>query len=213
MAIYGKFIFQHHQPSRPHKLEKRAEAVETPPVPPLAKEHAQLTCDLYLRHKNAKLLAYVDVFMDDFFGLAQGPRHFRHHVCRTLFHILDKVFRPLNMQDAKQLKEVLSIKKLDAWDCSWYTCQTLIGWIVDTINMTITLPPHQLARLEAIMSAIPRSQSRMGVDKWNRVLGELRSMELALPGAIDLFIQIQEALCHVLRCPKAFTKPWHISPG
>ena len=47
------------------------------------------------------------------------------------------------------------------------------------------------------MSAVPRSQSKIGVNKWHRVLGELRSMALALPVARGMFIQMQEALCHV----------------
>ena len=113
--------------------------------------------DPYLRRLKAKLLAYVDVFVNEFLGLLQGPRHRRRHVRRTLFHTLDKMFRPLDIQDTKQRKEVLSQKKLDAGDCSWSTCQTLLGWIVDSINMKITIPPHRVARLEAIVSAIPRS--------------------------------------------------------
>ena len=56
----------------------------------------------------------MDVFVDDFLGLAQRPRHRRRHVRRTLFHALDKVFRPLDRQGAKQRKEVLSLKKLNA---------------------------------------------------------------------------------------------------
>ena len=107
-----------HQPSKQHQLDDRAEAIEPPPAPPLTQEHAQLTRNPYLRQPKAKLLAYVDVFVDDFLGLAQGPRHRRHHVRRTLFHALNKVFRPLDRQDAKQFKEVLSLKKLDAGDCS-----------------------------------------------------------------------------------------------
>ena len=63
----------------------------------------------------------MDVFADDFLGLAQGPRHRRRHVRRTLFHALDKVFRTLDRQDAKQCKEFLSLEKLDARDCSWST--------------------------------------------------------------------------------------------
>ena len=81
-----------------------------------------MTRDLYLQRPNAKLLVYVNVFVDDFLGLAQGPRHRCHHVHRTIFHALDKVFRPLDRQDTKQRKEVLSIKKLEAGDCSWSTC-------------------------------------------------------------------------------------------
>ena len=62
--------------------------------------------------------------------------------------------------------------------------------------MTITLPAHRVAQLEAIVSALPCSQCRIGVDKWHRVLGELHSMALALPGARVMFRQIQETLCH-----------------
>ena len=88
-----------YQPIIPHKLDNRVEAVAPPPAPPLAKKHAQLTCDLYLRRNNAKLLAYVYVYVDDLLGLAKGPWHHLHHVCCTLFHVLDKVFRPRDRQD------------------------------------------------------------------------------------------------------------------
>ena len=137
-----------HQPSKPHKLDDKAEAIAPPPAPPLEQEHAKLTRNPYLRLPKAKLLAYVDVFVDDFLGLAQRPMHRRHHVRRTLFHALDKVFRPLNRKDTKQHKEVLSIKKIEAGDYSWSTCQTMPGWIVDSVNMTISLPPHRVARLK-----------------------------------------------------------------
>ena len=63
--------------------------------------------------------------------------------------------------------------------------------------MTITLPPHRVWRLEEIVSSIPRSQRRIGVDKWHWVLGYLRSIVLVLPGARGIFSQIQEAVCPV----------------
>ena len=73
-----------------------------------------MTRDPYLRRTKSKLRVYVVVFVDEFLGLAQGPRHRCRHVCRNLFHALDKVFRPLDRQDTKQRKEVLSLKKLEA---------------------------------------------------------------------------------------------------
>ena len=63
--------------------------------------------------------------------------------------------------------------------------------------MTITLPPHRVARIKKIVLSIPRTQHRVGIDKWHRVLDELRSMALTLPGSRGLFSQMQEALCHV----------------
>ena len=59
-----------HQPSKPHKLDDRAEAIAPPPAPPLAQEHTKMTRDPYLRRPKAKLLAYVGVFVDDFLRLA-----------------------------------------------------------------------------------------------------------------------------------------------
>ena len=103
-----------HYPSRPHTLDDREEAIVPLPAPPLAEEHAKLTRDPYLRRLKAKLLTYVDVFVDEFLGLAQGPWHRRRHVHRTLFHTIYKVFRPLDWQDTNQRKEVLSMKKLEA---------------------------------------------------------------------------------------------------
>ena len=186
-----------HQPSKQHLMDNRAEVVEPPLAPLLTQEHANLTCDPYLRRPNAKLLAYVDVFAEDFLGLAQGPSHRCRHVRCTLLHALDKLFRSLHRQDAKKRKEVLSLKKLDAGDCSSSTCQTMLGWIFDSINMTITLPSHRVARLKEIVHAIPRTQQRVGLDKWHNILGELKSMALALPVAWGLFSQMQEALCHI----------------
>ena len=49
----------------------------------------------------------------------------------------------------------------------------MLGWIVESVNMTITLPPHRVARLKEIVSSILRTQNRLGVDKWHRVLGKL----------------------------------------
>ena len=62
--------------------------------------------------------------------------------------------------------------------------------------MTIALPTHHVARIKDIAHSIPRTQQRVGVDKWHRVIGKLRSMVLAFPGARGLFSQMQEALCH-----------------
>ena len=107
VAYLDNKYLRSHQPSKPHKLDNREEAIALPPAPPIAQEHAQLTRDPYLRRPKANLLAYVDVFIDDFLGLAQRPRRRRRHVRRTLFHALDKVFWPLDRQDTKQRKEVL----------------------------------------------------------------------------------------------------------
>ena len=73
----------------------------------------------------------------------------------------------------------------------------MLRWINDSVNMKIALSPHRVAQLKGIVLSIPRTQQRVGVDKWHRVLSKLRSMALSLPGARGILSQMKEALCHV----------------
>jgi Reverse transcriptase (RNA-dependent DNA polymerase). len=135
----------------------------------------------------------VDVYVDDFIGIAQGPPERLNTVRNHLLHQVDKVFRPNDQEDTVRAEPV-SLKKLDRGDASWKTQHTILGWEVDTLAKTIALPAHRILRLQEILDSIPRSQRRIGVTKWHKVLGELRSMSLALPGSRGLFSHLQAAL-------------------
>jgi len=137
--------------------------------------------------------AYVDVFVDDFFKMAQGEAT-RRRVRSLLFHALDSTFRPNDFYDSNHRREPNSIKKLRKGDCSWTQLKLILGWIVDTATMTISLPPHRVERLAEILASIPTTQKRTSVKNWHKILGELRSMSLALPGSRHLFSQTQNAL-------------------
>ena len=151
----------------------------------------------YLKRKNENPTAYLYVFMDDFWGLDQGNTHRPSNVHGNLFHTLYKVFRPLESDDSSNRKEFLSLKKIYTGDCTWYICKILLGWVVDTVNMKVYLPPHQENYFREILSAIPCTQKQIGVDKWHRVLGKLLSVKIDLPGARGIFSHMQEYFCHV----------------
>ena len=123
-----------------------------------------------------------------------AKRPFLRRVRRTLLHAIDQVIRPLDGHDSRYRREPVSMKKLRAGDCSWGTVKLVLGWIVDTVNMTIQLPPHREERLWEILDSIPREQKRTSVKKWHKVLGELRSMSVALPGSRNMFGRLQNAL-------------------
>ena len=72
-----------------------------------------------------------------------------------------------------------------------------MGWVIDTVNITLSFPPHQENRFKKILAEIPTSQKRIGIDKWNWVLGDLRSMAIALPSSQGIFGHMQEAFYHV----------------
>jgi hypothetical protein len=128
--------------------------------------------------------------------MCQGPKPTRTLVRRVLLHSLDDVFRPLEANDNPHRKEPASEKKLAQGDGFWETRKLVLGWILDTVAMTIKLPEHRRTRLQTILDSIPRSQKRLSVLKWQQVLGELRSMAIAIPGSRGLFSLMQETLKH-----------------
>jgi hypothetical protein len=161
-----------------------------PPLPvPVAR-------DPLLAHPRRRQLAIIDVFVDDFLGAAQGSPDRLRRIRRILLHAIDTIFRPLDDADSPFRNEPASVKKMLQGDANWSTCKTLLGWIVDTTAMTLSLPPRRLQRLADILNSIPRSQKRISIQRWHTVLGELRSMAMAIPGTRGLFSHMQEALRH-----------------
>ena len=200
---------QSHQLAQPHHLDTLAESIPSP-IPPHsllspALQHPRPTADTappVLSPPDSRdpsippsdlPLAYVDVFVDDFMALAQGNQN-RARVRRILLHAIDEVFRPLDNKDPPTRREPVSIKKLRQGDTSWGTIKLALGWVINTIAATIHLPKHRLERLAEILASIPRHQKRISLRKWHRVLGELRSMSIALPGSRHLFSHMQHAL-------------------
>ena len=63
--------------------------------------------------------------------------------------VLAMILRDMRWDDDPHRHEPASVKKLLKGDASWNTIKTILGWIIDTIAMTITLPPHRLERISA----------------------------------------------------------------
>jgi hypothetical protein len=70
----------------------------------------------------------------------------------------------------------------------------VLGWIINTVCMTIVLPPHQVARLLEILTSFPSSQRWTSLKHWHAALGKLRLMALALPGSRNIFSSMQNAI-------------------
>jgi hypothetical protein len=134
----------------------------------------------------------IDVFMDNFLGLAQGTEAGRLQITRVLLHTMDEVLQPADPARPAQ-KEPASLKKLRKGDGNWDTRKTMLGWDVDTSQRTITLPQHRAERLRQIFAQLA-GQRRTSTKTWHKILGELRSMALAVPGARGLFSALQTAL-------------------
>ena len=203
IADLGNMRLQRTLHPLPHHLNELAHSIPSPApalpsnmsfLPPIDRDPSLPT--------TGRPLAYTDVFVDDFIGAAQNS-----HPCRVpidnlrcvrqiLLHAIDDVFRPLTPTAPPSRREPVSIKKLRAGDCSWGTVKLVLGWILDTDNLTVCLPPHRIQRLAEILASIPRSQHRTSLKKWYSILGQLRLMAVALPGSRNVFSTMQNALAH-----------------
>jgi hypothetical protein len=134
-------------------------------------------------------LATVDVYLDEFMALAQRPRHTQ--TMRSLLHSVDAIFYDKPGDTTR--RAVISSSKIDKGDASWSTQKTILGWDIDTAAMSITLPPHRQTRLLTILTEVSQ-RYRVSRRKWQQLLGELRSMALAISGAKYNFSLLQQAL-------------------
>ena len=72
----------------------------------------------------------------------------------------------------------------------------MLRWYIVTIAQTISLPLHRATILKAILDFIQPNQRTILTKTWHKVIGELWSMSIALPGARGLFSPLQEAFRH-----------------
>jgi hypothetical protein len=49
----------------------------------------------------------------------------------------------------------------------------VLGWIIDMVEMTISLPPHRIVHLADILSSFPQDQRQTSAKHWHETLGEL----------------------------------------
>ena len=136
-------------------------------------------------------LAYVDVYVDDFVKLAQGIIN-SLRVRRHTYHAIDEVFRRNDDLDHGR-KEPISQKKLLKGDDFWSTQKTILGWVINTVTKTVHLPQHRQERLLTLLRTMVR-RKRASIKEWHKLLGELRSMALALPGSPGCFSLLQTLL-------------------
>ena len=187
----------------PHSLDDVVETV-APPHPNPPPQPRPLVASIVVPAMRdpclpapGKPLRTVDVFVKNFIGLAQEHlskllQKLKYSCC--IHHILlcaiDDVFRPNDKTNSHFRQEPVLLKKLRKGDCIWCTVKEILGWVINTMNLTIHLPQRHVERLGKILTSILVQQKQTSVKKWHKVLGKLWSMSLAMPGAQHLFSHI-----------------------
>jgi hypothetical protein len=134
-------------------------------------------------------LSTVDVYLDDFMAIAQQPRHKK--TMRCLLHSIDAIFYDTPSPSVR--RHIISESKIAKGEASWSTTKTILGWNIDTATMTLALPEHRQHRLLSSLRLMGTKQ-RVSRKKWQQLLGELRSVALAISGAKYNFSLLQTAL-------------------
>ena len=58
--------------------------------------------------------------------------------------------------------------------------KVILGWLIDTVAGTIELPANRVERLYELLAAFPRTRKTCPKKELLKLVGELRSMVLAL---------------------------------
>ena len=127
-------------------------------------------------------LSYIDIFVDDFLGITQGNKARQEEVKRDLLHSLDDVLRPLSPTDLPTRQDPASLKNMKQANSTWATQKNICGCVIDSVRGTIHLPQHRFTRLTTMLQEV-EGQRRVSRKRWRKLLGGLRSMMLAIPGA------------------------------
>jgi hypothetical protein len=100
----------------------------------------------------------------------------------------------LDQLDKEHRQDPASLKKMKKGEATWATRKIVLGRIIDTVRLTIELPDHRLTRLFDLLHSTPPRQRRVSTKTWQQLVGELRSMVLALPERKGIFNVLQQVL-------------------
>jgi hypothetical protein len=133
-------------------------------------------------------LSHTDVYIDDFLVLAQQPTQ-----DSTLRNVLQHLHGMFEDDAHSPRRPIVSVSKVEKGDTAFSTRKRLLGWDVDSAALTIQLPAHRQERLSSLLQQFicKRHTTRR---QWQKLLGELRSMTLAMHSSQHLFSALQHQL-------------------
>ena len=194
---------QQHWDPPPHRLEELADtpAEGRPTLDALQDSRPGSSLPQRFVPPPAPPLGVWEVHMDDFIAAAQGDADHLRRIRRTLLHVVDEVFEPPLPGSSR--KEPSSLKKMRQGDAAWDLTKEVLGWIINILRGTVELPERRKQRLLELLAEHPRTRRRASAKNWHKLLGELRSMALAIPGLAGAFSILQDALADRIKLTAA----------
>lgn len=113
------------------------------------------------------------MYINDFVYVAQGGVDDCMQVRRHLFHAINAVFWPNGLGDGSAWQEMNSLKKLRQGDAAWSIHKKVLGWLHDTVAMTVSLLAMRAIKVHAALEEFNPCQRHTLAQKWHRLLGLL----------------------------------------
>lgn len=88
-----------------------------------------------------------------------GPGECAQARCHLLYAI-DSVFWPNDEDNSNARQELSSLKKLWRGDATWSTQKKVLGWLLDTIELTMSLPMERVEKVLAAMDTFLLGRSK-----------------------------------------------------
>ena len=136
-----------------------------------------------------EILTHIYFYMDDVISAVQGVLDFQHRVFDGTCRALKCLFPSL----PGELKYSVSVKNLLAVEGDWTCIKGVLGWILDTEAGTVALRERKIEDILTLVD-ISVTQRSMGKKDLERLVGKIRSMHLAVPGAVAYLFRIHCAL-------------------
>jgi hypothetical protein len=136
-----------------------------------------------------KPVGTTDVFMDDYIQVGQGGPKRMQKLCRHLLEAVDQFLA----QPGEELHQnkAITLKKLQTGDGSWTTRKVVLGWVrTPSVAQTMELPSHWKLLLAKIFQHL-QGWKRINQKTWERYLGQLCFVSVAIPGSAGLFSTLQ----------------------
>ena len=99
---------------------------------------------------------HIEVYLGDFICIMQGGTSKIQKMTRHLFRAFGEILYPNNDNDTVHEQQIL-IKKLCKGNAFWSTQKVILGWAINTVEKSLTLPLDRKGKITSLLDSVTLS--------------------------------------------------------
>jgi hypothetical protein len=116
-------------------------------------------------------IAFLDVYIDDFIGIAQRPRTW--HALNVTLNAISSIFHhDAHPNDKPSRKATISASKINKRDGAWTTSKVVLVWLLNTAAGTLQLPEYKVTAFKQFLQSFANLH-RTSQKHWYSLLSQL----------------------------------------